>query len=174
MVVVANSNFSPSCLTFSHTAPYSSFSEGDCPFSSFQTRGFYMNQPTFLFFLMLFLAVLGSLCWPHPGSAQTSLPTRLPCLPSRLHCLLGCRASASGCRVPGTRSKAGQKPASRVNTAGFACPNQQCSYFGITAAHIHAAFRRWQAWPRRAHPDVSRSRLPHHVHVPVATLPCTV
>ena len=26
----------------------------------------------------------------------------------------------------------------RVNTEGFACPNQQCQYFGITDAHIHA------------------------------------
>jgi transposase-like protein len=26
----------------------------------------------------------------------------------------------------------------RVNTEGYACPNQQCPYFGITDAHIHA------------------------------------
>jgi len=26
----------------------------------------------------------------------------------------------------------------RVNTEGFACPNHQCPYFGITDAHIHA------------------------------------
>jgi transposase-like protein len=26
----------------------------------------------------------------------------------------------------------------RIDTAGFACPNQQCPYFGITDAHIHA------------------------------------
>ena len=26
----------------------------------------------------------------------------------------------------------------RVNTDGFACPNHQCPYFGITDAHIHA------------------------------------
>lgn len=26
----------------------------------------------------------------------------------------------------------------RVNTEGFACPNQQCAYFGNTDAHIHA------------------------------------
>jgi hypothetical protein len=26
----------------------------------------------------------------------------------------------------------------RVNTAGFACPNQQCRYFGNTDAQIHA------------------------------------
>jgi IS1 family transposase len=26
----------------------------------------------------------------------------------------------------------------RIPTEGFACPNQQCAYFGITEAHIHA------------------------------------
>jgi hypothetical protein len=26
----------------------------------------------------------------------------------------------------------------RIHTEGFACPNQQCSYFGITDAHVHA------------------------------------
>jgi transposase-like protein len=26
----------------------------------------------------------------------------------------------------------------RANTAGFACPNQQCPYFGITDAYLHA------------------------------------
>jgi IS1 family transposase len=26
----------------------------------------------------------------------------------------------------------------RVTTEGYACPNQQCAYFGITEAHIHA------------------------------------
>ncbi len=26
----------------------------------------------------------------------------------------------------------------RIDTAGFACPNQQCAYFGITDARIHA------------------------------------
>lgn len=31
----------------------------------------------------------------------------------------------------------------RIDTEGFACPNPQCLYFGITEAHIHAAFRRW-------------------------------
>ncbi len=35
----------------------------------------------------------------------------------------------------------------RVNTEGFACPNQKCLYFGITDAQIHAAFWRWQARP---------------------------
>jgi hypothetical protein len=40
--------------------------------------------------------------------------------------------------APGVRSKAAEERAIRGNTAGFACPNQQCQYFGITEAHIHA------------------------------------
>ena len=39
----------------------------------------------------------------------------------------------------------------RVNTEGFACPNQQCPSSGITDAHFDATFRGWQAWPCRAH-----------------------
>ena len=26
----------------------------------------------------------------------------------------------------------------RIQTDGFACPNQQCLYFGVTDAHVHA------------------------------------
>jgi hypothetical protein len=48
--------------------------------------------------------------------------------------------------VPGARSKVGGERATRVNTEGFACPNQQCRYFGNTDAQFHAASRRWQAW----------------------------
>jgi hypothetical protein len=51
----------------------------------------------------------------------------------------------------------------RVNTEGFACPNRGCPSFGITDAHIHASCWGWHACPCRAHPDLSRSCLPHHV-----------
>jgi hypothetical protein len=51
----------------------------------------------------------------------------------------------------------------RLNTEGFACPNHQCLYFGITEAHIHASFWRRHPWSRRADPDLSRSCLSHHV-----------
>jgi hypothetical protein len=46
--------------------------------------------------------------------------------------------------------------------------DQQCPYFGITDVHIHAAFRRWQAWPGRTHPDISRPCLSHHVQCSTA------
>jgi len=41
MLAVNNSNFSPRRLTFPLDAPYASFSEGDCPFSSFQAKRAY-------------------------------------------------------------------------------------------------------------------------------------
>jgi transposase-like protein len=34
--------------------------------------------------------------------------------------------------------KSRRRTPKRVNTAGFACPNQQCPYCGITDASIHA------------------------------------
>ncbi len=39
---------------------------------------------------------------------------------------------------PGARSKAGDERAFRVNAEGFACPNYQCPYFGLTDASTHA------------------------------------
>ena len=70
----------------------------------------------------------------------------------------------------------------RVNTEGLACPNPNCPDFGISDDQIHAAFWGWQAWPGRAHPDLSRSCLPHHLHGPAPSpslpfenpLPCRV
>jgi hypothetical protein len=51
-----------------------------------------------------------------------------------------------------------------VDTDGFACPNPQCAYCGITNAHVHAPLWGWQAWSDRADPDVSLPGLPYHVH----------
>jgi hypothetical protein len=65
---------------------------------------------------------------------------------------------------PWSEVKSRRGASKRVNTEGFACPNQQCPYFGITDAHIPR--RRWQAWPCRADPDLSLSGLPHDVHCP--------
>jgi transposase-like protein len=39
---------------------------------------------------------------------------------------------------PWREMKSRRRAPKRVNTAGFACPNQQCPYCGITAASIHA------------------------------------
>ena len=40
--------------------------------------------------------------------------------------------------APGARSKAAGERAIRVSTAGFACPNQQCKYFGNPDDQFHA------------------------------------
>jgi hypothetical protein len=128
--------------------------------------------------LLLSLARLGRLDW---------FPLRLSSArgrakPSTLHRLLKPRSpdDCPACRLASTASsgtgptpppvrpwpevKSRRGAPKRIDTEGFACPNQQCPYFGITQAHIHAAFWRWQAWPDRAHPDLSLSGLPYHVH----------
>jgi len=55
-----------------------------------------------------------------------------------------CRLSSSGVRSvpapvrPWGEVKSRRGAPKRIPTEGFACPNQQCLYFGITEAHIHA------------------------------------
>ena len=114
-----------------------------------------MNHHVFLlaFFLIFSLALLCALYWPHPGPA----PTRADGKPrTRLQRLLKPRTpdDCPTCRLASTASSVGgPAPApvrpwpevksrrgvlKRVNTAGFACPNQQCPYFGITDDRIHA------------------------------------
>src|SRR6266567_2028427 len=100
---------------------------------------------------------------PSTVSGIAPLPRRLPGLSSGLPAGVRWRASVSSCAPPFARSKAGGERATRVSTAGFACPNQQCKYFGNTDDQFHAAFWRWQAWPGRAHPDLSLSGVPHHI-----------
>jgi hypothetical protein len=131
----------------------------------------------FVFFL-LSLALLWRLGWLHLKTSSS----RGGAIHSTVQRLLKPRTPADcpACRLASTPSSGGRPaPApvrpwrevksrrgapKRVNTEGFACPYQQCSYFGITDAHIHAAFWRWQAWPSRAHPDVSRPCLSYHLH----------
>ena len=132
--------------------------------------------------LLLSLARLGRLCWCHlqpshsrggaiHSTAQPLLKPRTPldCPDCRLSCAhlsvveLRLRKSRPWSEV---RSRRGAPK--RINTQGFACPNQQCPYFGITDVHIHASFWRWQAWPGRTHPDISRPCLSHHVQCSTA------
>jgi IS1 family transposase len=112
-----------------------------------------MNQQMFLFFLMFFLALLYALCWPHPGPAQSRAAAKIR---TRLHRLLKprCPHDCPACRLASTASSGGgpvplpvrpwrevksrRGAPKRIDTEGFACPNQQCAYFGITDAHIHA------------------------------------
>jgi hypothetical protein len=68
-----------------------------------------------------------------------------------LDCLL-CRLNSSAVRPasapvrPWGEVKSRRGAPKRIPTEGFACPNQQCPYYGITDSPIHAAFWGWQAW----------------------------
>jgi hypothetical protein len=100
-------------------------------------------------FLILFLALLWRLGWlflqpflPQAGKRRT-LVHRLLKPRTPLDCP-GCRLASPGVEPasapirPWVEVKSRRGAPKRVNTEGFACPNQQCAYFGITDAHIHA------------------------------------
>jgi len=102
--------------------------------------------------LLLTLARLGRLDWfsLRPSSSKGAAKR------SRLHRLLKPRSpdDCPACRLASTASSGGEpalapvrpwsevksrrRAPKRLPTDGFACPNQQCAYFGITDAHIHA------------------------------------
>src|SRR6266566_6079539 len=122
LLVVENSNFSPSRLTFPLDALYASFSEGDCPFSSFQTKRI-LYEPTDVLVLppVLSRAALCPVLAPSwscpvasscqdtyqaPPSALAPLPRRWPRLSTRLHGLVGRGASVFACAALAR----GQKP----------------------------------------------------------------
>jgi hypothetical protein len=133
-----------------------------------------------VFFLLLGLARLWHLYLPHHQPSHS----KRGAMRARIHRLLKPRTphDCSACRLSCTPSsdvrpapapvrpwrevKSRRGAPKRVNTEGFACPNQRCPYSGITDARIHASFWGWQAWPCRAHPDVSRPCLSHDFHCP--------
>src|SRR5256884_5665335 len=127
--------------------------------------------------LLFFLALLWRLDWLHLQPSHSRGGAKR----SRLHRLLKPRCPDDGpaCRLASPASS-GEEPApgpvrpwrevksrwgapKRVNTEGFACPNPQCAYWGITDAQVHATFWGWHAWPCRTDPDLSLSGLPHHL-----------
>jgi transposase-like protein len=101
---------------------------------------------------LLSLALLWRLCWFHlrpsssGGGAIHSRAHRLlkpRCPDDCPACRLACTPSLAGGPAPAPvrpwrEVKSRRGAPKRVNTAGFACPNQQCLYFGITDDHIHA------------------------------------
>ncbi len=105
-----------------------------------------------LFFLMLILARLWPLYWPHPNSlhskaramhtpVQRLLKPRTPldCPACRHSSTLSSRVEPVPLPVrPWREVKSRRGAPKRVNTEGFACPNPQCPYFGITDALTHA------------------------------------
>ena len=102
--------------------------------------------------LLLSLARLGRLCWCHlqpshsrggaiHSTAQRLLKPRTPpdCPDCRLSCAhLSVVEPAPTPVRPWSEVRSRRGAPKRINTQGFACPNQQCPYFGITAVHIHA------------------------------------
>ena len=102
-----------------------------------------------MFFLLLALTLLWRLSWlplqpshSQEGSRRTMFHRLLrPRTP--LDCPI-CRLSSSSVRPasvpvgPWCEVKSRRGAPKRIHTDGFACPNQQCPYFGITDAHIHA------------------------------------
>jgi IS1 family transposase/transposase-like protein len=102
--------------------------------------------------LLLTLALLWSLDWFHlrPSSSPGEVKR------TRLHRLLKprCPDDCPACRLASTASsgielapapvrpwsevKSRRGAPKRVNTEGFACPNQQCLYYRITDAQVHA------------------------------------
>src|SRR5215471_15866506 len=143
-----------------------------------------MALHVYLFLLVVCLLLILALLWRHDWFHFQPFHSRGKAKRTTLHrvlkprspddcpaCRLTSTASSSGETAPGPvrpwrEVKSRRGAPKRIPTEGFACPNQQCTYFGNTDAQIHAAFRRWQAWPDRAYPDLSVSRLPHHVHSP--------
>ena len=113
-----------------------------------------MNIHVFLLvcLLIFFLALLCALCWPHHGPVQSRAAKVRTALPRLLKsrspddcpaCRLTSPASSGAGPVPlpvrrWSEVKSRRGAPKRIDTQGFACPNQQCTYFGITDAHRHA------------------------------------
>ena len=103
-------------------------------------------------FLLLCLALLWRLCWLHlqpshsrGGAKRTTLHRLIKphCPDDCPACRLASTASSGGGPAPApvrpwSEVKSRRGAPKRVNTDGFACPNPQCAYFGITDAQTHA------------------------------------
>jgi hypothetical protein len=127
--------------------------------------------------LLLSLALLWHFCWfplrPSQSrggaihsTAQRLLKPRIPlaCPDCRLSCTHSSQVEPVPVPVrPWSEVKSRRGAPKRRPTAGFACPDQQCAYFGITDDRIHALVG--DGTHGRAEPigDLSRSCLPHHV-----------
>jgi transposase-like protein len=102
--------------------------------------------------LILSLALLWRLCWLHlqpshsqgeaiHSTTQRLLKPRTPldCPTCRLSCTHSSVVGPTPAPVrPWREVKSRRGAPKRIDTEGFACPNQQCPYFGVTDAYIHA------------------------------------
>jgi hypothetical protein len=101
--------------------------------------------------LLLSLTLLCRLCWLHrqpahskPGAVRTSMQrllkprTPLDCPACRLSCDNSSGVGLAPAPVrPWCEVKSRRGAPKRVNTEGYACPNLQCPYSGITDTQIH-------------------------------------
>jgi IS1 family transposase/transposase-like protein len=104
------------------------------------------------FCFLLCLAWLWHLDWSEHGLPHLAAKTAHPMVHRLLKprtpldcpaCRLASTASSGGGSAPAPvrpwpEVKSRRGAPKRVNTEGYACPNQQCAYCGITDAHIHA------------------------------------
>ena len=115
-----------------------------------------MTFHVFLFLLsvclLLSLALLWRLGWLPLHPSHSAVASRRSPVPRLLKprtpldcpsCRLGSTPSSGGGSVPAPvrpwpEVKSRRGAPKRIDTEGFACPNPQCPYFGITDAHIHA------------------------------------
>jgi transposase-like protein len=105
-----------------------------------------------LSFLMLFLARLCHLyvlhqCLPHSRAEAVRPMVHRLLKPRTPRDCPACRLSSTFSTVVGPSPlpvrpwgevKSRRGAPKRIDTQGFACPNHQCPYFGITDAHVHA------------------------------------
>jgi hypothetical protein len=110
---------------------------------------FYVYVFLLVVFLLFCLALLCRLGWLHlqPSHSQAgrrrTLVHRLLKPRTPLDCPT-CRLCSSNVKPPSApvhpwcEVKSRRRAPKRIPSEGFACPNQQCAYFGITDAHIHA------------------------------------
>jgi IS1 family transposase len=111
-----------------------------------------MAVQVFLFLLVFSLALLWRLGRLHrqpshskTGAVRTTVQrllkprSPLDCPSCRLSCAPSPAARPAAAPVrPWGEVKSRRGAPKRIDTAGFACPNPQCAYLGITDAHIHA------------------------------------
>jgi transposase-like protein len=156
LTVVDKSDISPTGLTFPLDGPYSSFSDGNDSFSSSQIKRIHMNHQVFLLTIFLIFSSFAAVCswlapsWSCPvenswqATQQASPSAASPRCPDDCP---ACRLAspASSARGPAPQPvrpwrevKSRRGAPKRVNTEGFACPNQQCLSFGNTNSQIHA------------------------------------
>jgi hypothetical protein len=129
-----------------------------------------MALHVFVFLLLVFLLLLARLwhCYlshhypPHSrgGAVQTRVQrllkprTPLDCPACRLSSNLSSGVGPVSLSVrPWREVKSRRGAPKRLNSAGFACPNPQCPYAGITDAHIHTP---WSGMAHMAMPSASR------------------